>query len=375
MEDSVDPEDEDTEGEKEEDEKEPMSNKRGRKPQAETFTIPTLLADDARAHRLLQPSIRSMMSKLDELALAIRRTRINHFGGGRSAGSSQSEFTSGADSSEPARRSFPRVQSKSAMSREPSTRPSSCANSAHPDRSVQQTKKVLKNRAKLCDSDAASSSPFDSDINRNTSRQRKRRRSSSKMSDSSASTIHDGLLREGLLDWSELLGLAALKGWDERAIARTAQRCAVLFDENMSFIPFHEALASKPAAKPVLYTPSLVPAPDILSISEPTAPKRPFFQPGMLQCPHTDCFGHEKDFALPYRVVEHCIRAHGYDPRTNDSDNEERTFGGVHIDGFLQPVAAKPGWLGNGRSKAGKVSKKQRKGQRDHPDPEVPKRL
>jgi N-terminal acetyltransferase B complex catalytic subunit len=57
------------------------------------------------------------------------------------------------------------------------------------------------------------------------------------------------------------------------------------------------------------------------------------------------------------------MRVHGYDPRTNDSDNEERTFGGVHIDGFLQPVTAKPGWLGNGRTKAGRANKMQKKGQ------------
>jgi N-terminal acetyltransferase B complex catalytic subunit len=47
------------------------------------------------------------------------------------------------------------------------------------------------------------------------------------------------------------------------------------------------------------------------------------------------------------------MRNHGYDPRTNDSDNEERTHGGVHIDGFMQPITAKQGWLGHGRSKAG----------------------
>ncbi|KAI4936568.1 hypothetical protein J4E85_001898 [Alternaria conjuncta] len=54
--------------------------KRGRKPRTEKLVEPTLLADDARAQRLLQPTIHNMMGKLDELALAIRRTRVNHFG-------------------------------------------------------------------------------------------------------------------------------------------------------------------------------------------------------------------------------------------------------------------------------------------------------
>jgi N-terminal acetyltransferase B complex catalytic subunit len=133
----------------------------------------------------------------------------------------------------------------------------------------------------------------------------------------------------------------------------------------MSFMHFHEELAAKPATEPVLYTPSLIPAPNVISISTPTAPKRPFFQPGTLHCPHIDCYGHDKDYELPDRVVEHCIRVHEYDPRTNDSDNEERKLGGVHIDGFLQPVTAKPGWLSRGPTKAGKASKKHKKGHED----------
>ena len=168
------------------------------------------------------------------------------------------------------------------------------------------------------------------------------------------------------MDWSEILALAAVKGWDEGAIARTAQRCAVLFGESMSFIPLHEHEASKPVAEPVQYAPSTIPPlPGALSPRVPSVTKRPFFQVGTLRCPHMDCYGHHKDFALPYRVIEHCIRVHNYDGRTNDSDNEERTVGGVHIDGFLQPVTLKPGWLGHGRSKAGTVSKKQKRAQED----------
>jgi hypothetical protein len=172
-----------------------------------------------------------------------------------------------------------------------------------------------------------------------------------------------------------VLGIAAAKGWDEGAIARTAQRCASLFGESMSFIPFHESLASKPVPDPVLYIPTTIPAPNPLPISQPSPPKRPFFQPGTLRCPHVDCFGHQKDFEKPHRVVEHCIRVHQYDPRTNDSDSEERTVGGVHIDGFLQPVTVKLGWLGNGRVKAEKASKKKREGMRGREDTGAPEAI
>jgi hypothetical protein len=70
-----------------------------------------------------------------------------------------------------------------------------------------------------------------------------------------------------------------------------------------------------------------------------------------MYCPHRDCYGRRREFAMPYRVIEHCMRIHGYDPRTNDSDNEETTVGGVHVNNFLLPVTAKPGWTGYGRAR------------------------
>jgi hypothetical protein len=134
--------------------------------------------------------------------------------------------------------------------------------------------------------------------------------------------------------------------------------------ESMSLTMFDERLATKPTTGPVKYTPTTIPAPSIIS-AEHSSPMRPLFRSGTLRCPHIDCYGHKKDFKTPYRVVQHCIRVHNYDPRTNDSDNEDRTVGGVHIDGFLQPIAAQRGWLERGKSRAGGERKKQRLEQDD----------
>ncbi|KAF1841485.1 uncharacterized protein K460DRAFT_369518 [Cucurbitaria berberidis CBS 394.84] len=345
-----------------------VGKKRGRKSQTETYARPSVLADDAKAQRLLQPTINSVLSNLDDIALAVRRTRLNHFGhGGSSDRSSMSEFTSGVESG--GSRSSTRSRSKSATSRKESTQPSYRATSTRASRTAKEGKSTSKPPTELLDNDLASSSASDSDAAKSTSYKRKRRRSASITSDNSASTNRDWSGRAGLLDWSEVLGLAAVKGWDKGALARTAHRCAAVFGESMSFLPFDESLASKPIAEPVYYIPSTLPAPELLPISGPSSFKRPFFQVGTLRCPHTDCYGHEKDFALPYRVVEHCKRMHGYDPRTNDSDNEERTIGAVHMDGFLHPVTLKPGWLGHGRSKASTASKKQKMGEEESPDP------
>lgn len=334
--------------------------KRGRKPQIELNVKPTILADDAKAERLLRPTIASMLSKLDDVALALQRTRLNHFGrAGFGGGSSQSDFTTDAETTERDSRSRSQSRTKSAPHNKPATRQSSrpCSRASRAPKTVRKPSKSVMEPE---DSDSASDygarlgkeDILESEASRSPRLRRKRSRSESTVDDDDVLNTRDWS-RAGLMDWSEVLGIAAVKGWNQRALARTAQRCSALFGESMSFMPFHEDLATKCPTSPALYTPSTIPAPRESIMGTPRSTKRPYFQPGAIRCPHIDCYGHHKDFAVSYRVIEHCMRIHGYDPRSNDSDNEERTKGGVHIDGFLQPITAKQGWLGHGRSKAG----------------------
>lgn len=343
-----------------EDYAEESKSRPGRKPRFEQNLMPTILADDAKAHTLLRPIIATMLTKLDDIALALQRTRLNHFGHGSFGDiSSQSEFTTDAETTERESRSRSRSRAKSALRSKPATRQSSRTTSRHGSQALTSPKKPVKPAERLADSDSASDygarfgekSLTESRASRSPTRHRKRRRSESTVDEEDLSSTRDWS-RTGLMDWSEVLGLAAVKGWDQKALARTAERCAALFGESMSFLPLREDATTKSAMEPIQYTPSTIPAPS--SIAGPSPPaKRPYWQAGAIRCPHPDCYGHQKDFRMAYRVIEHCMRIHGYDPRTNDSDNEERTKGGVHIDGFLQPITAKQGWLGHGRTKAG----------------------
>ena len=335
--------------------------RRGRKPQIELDIKPTILADDAKAERLLRPTIASMLSELDNVALALQRTRFNHFGRtGFGGGSSQSEFTTDAETTEQESRSRSRSRAKSASKSKPATRQPSRRTSRHASRALTSPERPSRPEVEPVHSDSASDygAQFgEKDASRSPTIRRKRSRSASTVDEEDATNTRDWS-RAGLMDWSEVLGIAAVKGWDQKALARTAQRCAALFGESMSFLPFHEDLALDSVPEPVQYTPSTIPAPgsSVIGVSRPK--KRPYFQPGAIRCPHTDCYGHQKDFKVPYRTIEHCMRVHGYDPRSNESDNEERLLGGVHIDGFLQPITAKQGWLGHGRSKAGGKKRK-----------------
>lgn len=318
-----------------------LGKKRGRKPQAGSITKPIVLSDDAQADRILRPTISSILNNVDELALAVRRTRFNHYGrGAYSDQSSQGDFTSDAEPTGPGSGSSSVAGSNSRPRQKPMIQSKSRKKPKRTGSASQTGQMSTNNRSDLSNSDSGS------DVSQGFSHAGKRSRSGS---EDSASTSRDWSAPAGLIDWSEVLGIAATKGWNERALLRTAQRCAALFEESMSFVSFDENLASHPTH----YTPSTILPSGGSSISTPLPLKRPLFQVGTLHCPHTDCWGHEQAFAIPYRVIEHCMRVHGYDPRDNDITNENRTVGGVHIDGFLQPVTVKPGWLGHGRSKAG----------------------
>ncbi|CBX94540.1 hypothetical protein LEMA_P120310.1 [Plenodomus lingam JN3] len=341
-------------------ENETSGKKRGRKVQMETLKKPTFLADDEIAYRLLQPSINSMLIKLDELAIAIQRTRLNHFAQGEPGDrSSQSDFNSATESAGKESDVSVRGLSRRQTSRYTRSRTPSRAASPRKGDTMAKVATSRSGSPEGTDYDSVMGDTSDTDKSAK-SHVRKRARSASTASAGSETAIRDRA-RAGLIDWSEVLGLAAVKGWDERALARTAQRCANLFGESMSFMPFDADAVPQALPEPVTFSPATIPAPNVPSVLGSSSGKRPFFQVGTLRCPHEDCYGHAKDFALPYRVVEHCIRVHGYDPRTNINDNETRTLGGVQIDGFLQPVTVKPGWLGHGRMKAGKTSKKQKR--------------
>ncbi|KAF2192322.1 hypothetical protein K469DRAFT_716842 [Zopfia rhizophila CBS 207.26] len=316
---------------------------------------PVILADDDRARRILQPTINSLLTHLDGLAMTVCQTRLNHFGRDHSD-TSDSEAVSDAESVLSQLRSSSRTRSRS--SKTPATRASSRAPSIQkPTDSRTLRKRHSTQHQSKIPSDSDSASDYGAEHGEESEIQTESTEGSTPSR--VRGTSKQRREQAGLLDWSEVLGIASMTGWNERAVARTAQRCATLFGEGMSFRTCDEGLAMKAPAEPVHYTPDMIPD---LSATMGGTPKRPLFEKGMVHCPHTDCWGHDKEFKLPYRVIEHVKRIHGYDPRTNDSDNEERKCGGVHIDGFLQPISAKQGWLGKGRSKsAGERPKRKRR--------------
>ena len=360
------------------------------------FSKPTVLADDDKARNILQPSINSLLVKLDFLLDGLHRSRVNHFAEASSASASEAQ-TDVEAAVPPRKKARSRVTSKSRISPPSAARRRqkhqtddivdvgvSFRDDNRPTNSETQKRPI---RPTLADSASGSdyapdddklgsqSAPTDCDMRASKSRYSKKSlltsqpdpksRRSNSISSITSETEPDA--RVGLRDWSEVIGMASLMGWSDGVVERAAKRCAALFGEGMAFRTFHEGSALKSPEEPVIYIPETILAPDstVLDGSNiphiPDTETRPHWESGSLICPHIDCWGHEKEFRIPYRVVEHLIRVHGYDPRIPGSDGEDEMVGGVHADGFLQPISAKQGWRGGDKAAVSDKRKKRKR--------------
>lgn len=318
---------------------------------------PAVLTDDEYARRILDPSINSLLTRIDRLSADIRRTRINHFGRGDYSERSSSRSVSRSRSQRtpaPARKSTPRSSSRAASAKR---RKVSKSVEVNPD-TGNESESGSDYRAGIKSKETSD----DDDMNSPPSKRNGGYPGSSRQS-SVAST--DRRAREGLMDWSEVLGIASMGGFNERVIARTAQRCATLFGESMTFHSLYDNITkepNKPRWRTLEFTPSTIHAPDILTYSDSAPQSRPFFPNGTLSCPHPGCYGNKKQFPIPYRVIEHVKRVHKYDPRTNSSDNDDRNARPI----YLRTIAVTGRRPGRSKSKSiGPTSPQNKKLKRD----------
>ncbi|KAK0247476.1 hypothetical protein LTS09_017354 [Friedmanniomyces endolithicus] len=182
----------------------------------------------------------------------------------------------------------------------------------------------------------------------------------------------------GQRDWSDVLGIAALVGWDQAVIDRAARRCASLFGEGMAFRTMPVTAADCPEDVVVEYRPDMIPA-MVDSDVETGSEERESTAPAVYVCPYQDCSRHSEGYPKLWRWREHLRRGHklskrqiadieerqGYvkpasrslsaeassirdaseadevgDEMTSNFDSSDSDMvGGVHNDGFLQPIS------------------------------------
>ncbi|KAF2437003.1 hypothetical protein EJ08DRAFT_644541 [Tothia fuscella] len=247
---------------------------------------PVFSTDDQRSRRLVQPRIRRIMSGLDDLLTGLYHSRNNH-----DKASTYASLIKSADQDEAPKHV---IQSKS--------------DSTHgvvPPYIKARGREQAKSAGPVSGRDRGSESP------------------------------------PGLRDWSEVLGMAALTGWNPQAVDRATKRCARLFGEGMSFLTLLEEEVETPKLEPVQYVPTLVNTP-LLS--------KDLWTLGSLICPHEDCPRNTGgSFEGRHRLVTHIRAVHKWDPRYESMPEE--MYGGVHVDGFMQPIIGRPGWRGRSKNR------------------------
>lgn len=163
--------------------------------------IPVVQADDDKSNKQLRPIVRNVLTQLDKLLMGLYHARTGGMAEDSSA-SEQSDTESIASSKSPVKRGRSRSQSRGRTRTRESLRPS------NPDE--ESTRSKSRETA------------------HSQGRSLGRRESSA------------GRIREGLRDWSEVMGVASMIGFPPAAVMRASKRCANLFGEDMEFQSLQE---------------------------------------------------------------------------------------------------------------------------------------
>lgn len=239
---------------------------------ATVYQRPDFLADDDEAHEILKPTLRHMLTKLDDLLTGLHKSR---------AGMRRPRSTKSRAPSQPsAFRSRSGSQAKPARSRSRRRKSESSNDSV--------------NDSPLSDDDVQRQSEDNDAFPEPQTTKRKRI--------SGPSNHH-----LGQRDWSDVLGMAAMTGWDPAVIDRAAKRCASLFGETMFFRAMPETAADNLQDEVFQYRPDMISLTDsdgedgegVVRQEEPQ-----YF------CPYETCARHHGAYILRWRWRQHLQREH-----------------------------------------------------------------
>ncbi|KAI4179238.1 MAG: hypothetical protein L6R41_007961 [Letrouitia leprolyta] len=236
-----------------------------------------VLADDQLARRILQPSLNHVLTKLDTLLMGLHHAR-----------SSYSSFGN------------PPFEPQGMVDDEYSTDNKRKRKVVSRDRSQK-----CKGRRKCSSTDPENLSSADNDL----TPARGRRSGSDRKRVGQPSRSRSKIDRLGLRDWSDILGVVSMYGWNRGVVAKTAVRCSDLFDEGIVFRTLYEGSSEYKDLNVV---------PKISTAKSSEEPEPIEVQRSSAQLP--------------------AHQGHGL------NEKNDNMLGGVHIDGFLQPIPKHTSW-------------------------------
>ncbi|KAL8822235.1 MAG: hypothetical protein Q9191_007027 [Dirinaria sp. TL-2023a] len=275
---------------------------------------PVEAADDDAASKILRPSVQHLVAKLDELLLGLYRARVSYatVRSKRSFGDVDEEIETG---SEPVASSVKPSRKRRRPTQE-STKNPQAQNLQGKDFGADEpaTDYSVNTRSRKRQRTASASRPSSRHVG---SKSRATSRSSSQASTKFARPSYKATFAS--LDWSTVLGVAALQGWSSGVIHRAAQRCGDLFDERMRFhVLDGDERRERGADMNIL--------PANSSDSHEAKVKG------------RDRNDDEED------ASEHGSTEDESSSKLGQTRDGEAMCGGVHVDGFLQPVQGKRWW-------------------------------
>ena len=283
---------------------------------------PVVLADDDYAKSVLRPTVRHLLTRVDELLMGLHHARQTYLS---IVDDTQSELQTDADD-----------DTHSIEERKNSSRSSS--------------KRGRSRKGRLNTSNPASSRGS------SLARPQKRRRSLSTASQ--ARRLSSRQARLGLRDWSDILAVASMQGWDTSVLKTTADRCASLFGEGIKFRTLREGkyasveTACMPTASVQSGAPQNIDPQEVPITAEGASQDLSMLRSaksanGKLYCPIPTCLRSERGFEREWNFQEHVKNMHGSHPSSANSEGSEgETYGAVHVDAFLKPIRAQKGWRG-----------------------------
>ncbi|MCJ1352259.1 MAG: hypothetical protein MMC33_002243 [Icmadophila ericetorum] len=329
---------------------------------------PVVMADDDRAGNILKPTVRNILSDLDKLLMALHNAHQSYT---TQSDGSQSESPDETEKESRSGRSRSRSRSKKSRQKRKPQQPSVKAQDADSDKSEYRPETESSTRLK-------------------------RKRSMSTRSISRAGTSRSGQPRlSGQRDWSDIIGMASLTGFSATAIKKASQRCAALFGEGIIFrtLPENTSNTSLDSGYRGFTTiglpeqkPENRPAPDSGSTSSsnsgsdtdmnsetPNAKYKDLpkgnnaaraqrrkarrlataLNYGKIYayyCPISTCTRSQRGFSRAWNLKKHVEGMHPqYDTEAFGELSDDELVGGVHVDGFLQPIKVYRGWRGPGK--------------------------
>jgi hypothetical protein len=348
-------------------------------PVSETLLRPIISADDERSGNILRPSIRHILSKLDEVLMALHHTRETcHEIGSRSAANTDERVRYEASPSPAKRpRGRPRkfadlalLQKENQVVQTPVSYPEDLSQGekkrgrpqkVYPRFENESEQEYLVRIARIQKKPLPSFAP---PLSVTPPRSKSAASSKSRQSPGRHMTSEElkayRLIKLGLRDWSEVLGAAALVGFPSHVIARATQRCADLFGESMTMMTLNESpFFERNTDFRSTYQPQAIPDfGDGIESSEQSSDEsdlessrdrivsikrkaRADDGEDSWFCPVSLCGWHIKVFDCKSELRRHLERSHrmGSDEINELLDDHDEMDGAVHNDGFLKPIS------------------------------------